>query len=570
MSHIVPRERSTPRPSNALMRGATLIKDASRLREIATVAVRHGFGEVLERLNLKDNVVVSILARRDGEEAAALTMPERARLAMQELGPTFVKLGQLLSTRPDIVPLEYIEELKRLQDDVTPLPFEVIRRLVEGSCHRELEEVFSDFNPVPVAAASVAQVHRARLFDGEDVAVKVLRPGVREKVSADVSVMYFLARRLEATFAEARALNLEAMVREFESAIRRELDLENEARNLRRFREMFAGRSDVHIPAVITDWSSRDVLVMEFVEGDKITDAAARLDLEQRDELVRTCFDILYIMVLREGLFHGDLHPGNVKLSSDGAVAIYDLGLVGRLTPLMRDRVVDLLAALSQNDPQLVAESFFEMAVRTQPVDVREFGAAVADLLDSTFADRTLGELDLGGVLGKLGELGVRYGMRVPSEYAMMIKAVLTLEGVGKALAPQVDPMEVARPYVSEVLRQRFSPERLLSEGMRALLAVSRLTRELPPTLQEVMHSVEGGRIRFGVDLSPDFSLGAMLRRAIRPLNDGLLGGGLAIAGALALEHGEALILGLPLVSIVLFAGAAVFLGRAVLLGRRG
>lgn len=569
MGQIVANDRPTPRPSNAFMRGASLLKDASRLRAIASVAVRHGFGGVLERLNLQDNAIVSILSRREDSASTALTMPERARLALQELGPTFVKLGQILSTRPDVVPAEYIAELRKLQDDVSTVPFESMREVIEEAMERPVQEVFADFEEKPVAAASVAQVYRARLFDGQEVAVKVLRPGVRELVHADVGVMQLLARRLESNFAEARALNLEAMVHEFERAMKRELDLRNEARNLSRFQRMFDGRLDVRVPKVFGEWSNRDMLVMEFVKGEKLTDAAEKLDDEQRDELVRTCFDVLFTMILREGLFHGDLHPGNVMLASDGSIVVYDLGLVGRLTPLMRERVVDLLIALSQNDAQAVSEAFYEMAIRTGPVDLRAFALEVAELLDGSFSERTLSELDLGRIMGQIGELGVRFGMRVPAEYAMMIKAVLTLEGVGKALAPDVDPMDVARPYVAEVMRNRFSPDRLGTEAVRTLLSLSRVARELPPTLREMVSSVEGGRVRFGVDLENLQATGPTLKRVVAPLTDALLVGGLSVAGAIALPHGESLLLGLPATSVVLFTMALVFLGRAVLNSRK-
>jgi ubiquinone biosynthesis protein len=569
MSQIVPAGESSRSTGNAIVRGAHLIKDASRLRDIVAVAARHGFGEVIERLNFQDNALLAILARsREGERVHAKTTPERVRAALQELGPTFVKMGQVLSTRPDIVPAEYLEQLRHLQDDVEPVPFEEVRATIEAATGRPLPDAFAEIDPTPVAAASVAQVHRGRLYDGEEVAIKVLRPAVRDVVRADIGVMDLLARRLEATFAEARALNIVAMVREFERAMRRELDLRTEARNLKRFRAMFEGRTDVRVPAVISELSSRDVLVMEFVHGERITDAAEKMDAGHREALVRTCFDVLFTMVLREGVFHGDLHPGNVKITADGAVAIYDFGMVGRLSQQMRDRLVDLLVALGQRDDQAVADSFHDMAQRTRPVNMREFSGDVAELLDGAFADRTVSELELGAVLAQLGEIGARHGMRVPAEYAMMIKAALTVEGMGKTLAPEVDPLEIVRPYVTEALRVRYSPDRLGTEAARTLISVSRVVRELPPTIQEMLRAVEGGRARFGVDLTPSRDLGPLLRKALSPMNDAVLAGTFAIAGALALPHGPEVLLGMPAPSALLFALSIGFLGRALFRNR--
>jgi ubiquinone biosynthesis protein len=392
---------------------------------------------------------------------------------------------------------------------------------------------------------------------------------VRQVVDADIAIMDLLAHRLEAAFAEARALNLSAMVHEFERAMHMELDLRHEARHLARFRTMFEGRPAVKIPRVIPELCTAEVLVMELVHGRKITEAAADLPPERRDDLVRVCFDILFTMVLEERVFHGDLHPGNVFLAEDGAVALLDMGLVGRLSPTMRDQVVDVLVALGQGDWNGVAEAFYEMAVRTRPVALRAFVAEVAEVMDASIAGRTLAELELGSVLGQLGELGVRFGMRVPSEYAMMIKAVLTVEGLGRTLAPTVNPVEAARPYVEAAIRQRYAPERLGSEGLRALLTVTRTARELPHALREVLSSVEGGRARVGVDLQTARDLGPTLRAALSPVTDAVLLAGLDIAGALALRHGEAVAFGIPMVSLVLFGLGAGVLLRLVFRRRR-
>jgi len=561
MSDIVPVGRTERPSSHPIVRGATLIKDMARLQQIASVAVKHGLGEVLERMNLQDSAIVAILQRGKGKDRPTTTMPERVRLFLEELGPTFVKLGQVLSTRPDLVPKEYVDQLRLLQSDVPAAPFAEVRPDIEAAIGRPFDEVFQSFDEEPVAAASVAQVYRAELVTGEVVAVKALRPGVRRVVEADVGVMELLAGRLESAFAEARALNLSGMVREFERALRRELDLRNEARNLDAFRAMFEGRADIHIPAAHPELTDENVLIMEFIRGQKITEAAKSLPEERRNELVASCFDILFTMVLVERLFHGDLHPGNVMLTDDGAVALLDVGLVGRLSPTMRDQVVDLLLALTQRDWQSVADSFYEMAVRTRPVNLREFAAEVADVLDSTIAGRTVDQLELGSVLAHIGTIGVRFGMRVPSEYAMMIKAVLTVEGLGRDLATGVDPVEAARPYVTAAIKERYGPERLGTEGVRTLLSLSRLAREMPPTLREMVASIEGGRVRLGVDLSSSRDLAPTLTTALAPVTDAVLTTGLLVAGALALSHGEALILGIPAVSLALFTfagGAAV------------
>ncbi|MFH1602631.1 MAG: AarF/ABC1/UbiB kinase family protein, partial [Pseudomonadota bacterium] len=415
-----------------------MIKDIGRLRTIIGVLVKYGFGEVVERLHLEDNIVVSLLAKapKDGEK---ISTAQRLFLICEELGPTFIKFGQILSTRPDLVPAEVAEELSRLQDNVQPMPFAEVRQAVENSLGAPLDERFAAFDSEPLASASIAQVHRARLRTGEDVAVKVRRPGIVEIIDSDLNIIYFLARRLEAMAPEARMFDLSGIVHEFELAIRRECDFVNERRNVERFRRMFAGKEFVHIPQSFADYSSRDVLTLEYVSGVKISEALDKLPGLDRNALAKHAVNIVFDMVLRHGFFHGDLHPGNVFVREDGTIIILDCGMTGRLTPKMRDRAIDVILAVLQRDWSAVAENFYEMVVHERPVNYAAFEADVVDVMERYFVDRTLAEVEVGGFFMELAQGAIRHQLKMPPDYTMMFKALLTMEGVGKRLAPDLD-----------------------------------------------------------------------------------------------------------------------------------
>ena len=487
------------------------IKDLGRLRQIAVVLIRHGFGHIVEAIGRQNEGLFSELLQRRGEgatpielspslneEERALTLYERIPLILQELGPTFVKLGQILSTRQDLIPLELCLLLQRLQDDVTALPDGAAREVIEGCLEAPLESLFESFEEAPLACASIAQVHCAVLKSGEEVVVKVQRPGARETIEADLHILHFLARQVEDAVPEAAAFNPSAIIREFERAISRELDFHFEARNLKRFEGNFRAWERVHIPHCYPSHSRDRVLTMERLRGVKITEAA-EVGHEMKpiaEEAVRMVFK----QVFEDGFFHGDLHPGNLLVLEDGRIGLIDFGLVGRMSAEMRERTADLFLHIITQHYEGVARVLYDISLNTKGVDYRAWEGDVIDLMELHFSTSSLAEIDFGQLIGDLIDGAIRHQVQIPPDYAMFFKAVMTVEGIGKIVSPDLDLLQVCRPYVEALIARRYRPEQLFRLTIDTLQAFGRLGRRLPQSLQHVMQQIEERQL--GLQLS--------------------------------------------------------------------
>ncbi|MBU1429952.1 phosphotransferase, partial [Myxococcota bacterium] len=450
---------STMRAVYTNLRAArTAIQDMSRLRQIAAVLVRHGFGHIVEAWRLQDKAIVGLLVQ--GSHEATGNPLERVVLILEALGPTFVKLGQILSTRPDLIPQALCDELKSLQNDVAPLPEGVARGALFASLGQPIEDVFEAFDDAPLACASIAQVHTARLKTGEEVVVKIQRPNVKKTISSDLHILYFIARQMEAAIPEAGAFNPVAIVREFERAIVKELDFRFEANHLERFAQNFEAWERVRIPALYRAHCSETVLVMERFRGHKITEAP--LSEHQTGLIAKDSVAMLFKMVFEDGLFHGDLHPGNLLILETGEIGLIDFGMVGRMTPLMQDRMADMILYIATRRYESVARVLHEIAVHRRKVDYTLWEQDVVDLLERHFAHGTLADVDFGVVFRDLVEGAVRHDASIPPDYTMFFKALMTIEGVGKAIAPELDLVAELRPHVERVVAARYKPDRVL------------------------------------------------------------------------------------------------------------
>ncbi|HAA57750.1 MAG TPA: hypothetical protein DCE42_23485 [Myxococcales bacterium] len=521
-------------------------QDVGRFRDIVAVLVRYGFGELIARMNLQDTFVTRMLGHKPAPQSEGLSTPKRLLLVMQELGPTFIKLGQILSTRPDLIPEEFIEEFKTLQSSAAPLPFEKISAQLNIALPAPVDEIFDNIDPEPLASASIAQVHKATLKDGSKVVLKVIRPGIRETLMSDLSILKFFARQVESLFPDAVLFDPVGIAAEFEKALSKEIDFTVELRNLQRFTKNFTDNPDVHIPIAYPELSSKDVLVMERVEGQKITDVE-----EDREYLVRRMVAISFEMIYVHGFFHGDLHPGNIFVLPDGRIALIDFGLVGRLTPKMKDYVIDLLLGLVRHDYEVVPETLYEIGIKKVPVNYDRFQADVASLMDEYLLGAKMADIDFGKLIQELLDGAMRHHIAVPPDYTMMFKALVTVEGVGKQLDPELDLFKELEPYVRELVKQRYSPEELWHRGMRQVGHINRLLQQFPITARQVLLGIENGRIQFGLD---ERQMGRWLEeyrlQNARRLEVALSGIFMLMA-TLSLSHGTPTIFGLPTISFI-------------------
>lgn len=563
---------------------ATTAKDVARLREIAQVFITHGFGWVVAQLRLRRELDLDQQTAEDFGHAA-LTSPDTGKRlvkALTSLGPTWVKFGQILSTRHDILPETITSELAILQDDVEPVSTEDIHAQLERNLGKDWRARFESFDDTPLASASIGQVHVARLAtpgggdDSDDasddagikVVLKIQRPEITAKITSDVNILHTTAGYLEEAFDEAHIMDLRGMVRDFAKSLSQELDYQVEANNMERFRRNFEGSEDIRIPAVFKDLSTSQVLTMEFVEGKKFDVVIA--EGSAPDELVRRYFNVAYKMLFVDGFFHGDLHPGNVLLTPDGRMGLLDCGMVGRLSPSRRDKVVDIIHAVINEDLELLARTFFQLAISDGPVDYPAFEQDCISLAEQYLVGVPISKIQIGELFQQLVQGASRHNLRMPTDFTMMFKAILTTEGLAKAIAPDVDPIELARPFISQMVAERYSPERLKQQAIRDLMAFSGMARNLPTTLPVLMDDLTTGKLSFGVSgetlelqhKAADLRVGRGIRAAFSIT---FVAAGTAVIG---IEGLPVAVWGLPWLSLV-FWGLALLL-NATLLRKKG
>ena len=425
------------------MRFHAAYKSARRLREIATVLVRHGFFPLMERMHLTRlvSIPLRLAGRRFTKEAEALTEPERARLALEELGPTFIKFGQILSTRPDVVPHDFVVEFLKLQDSVSPFPFKDVIKVIGAEFHRPYTELFSSIEEAPVAAASIAQVHRALTRDGIEVVVKVQRPGIEATIETDIAILGYLARIALKYIPEAKLYDPEGMVDEFSRVIKREMDFTLEASYMGKFRENFAGDSRVMVPKVFWESTSRHVLTMERVHGIKVDKVGrlreAGIDTEAVAHLIA---DVFFKQVFEFGLFHGDLHSGNIFVVSQGQIAFVDFGIVGRIDASMKQNLADILIGFIR--------------------------------------------------------LAARHEITLPRDLLLFDKCIIELEGLARVLYPDVNILDECEPYARKLYVERLSPSSI-AEGALSVAADYRdLAKDFPSQAGRIMKKVLDDRLR--------------------------------------------------------------------------
>ncbi|MCF7220367.1 ABC1 kinase family protein [Marilutibacter chinensis] len=534
-------------------------QDAARAEALVAILVRHGFGDMLRRLGLARALhragSASSLARM--EEWVAQPVPVRIRHALEEMGPCFVKLGQVLATRVDLFPPEWIAEFSRLQSAAPAVPFEAIRSEMETALGHAPSSEFEAIDQSPLAAASIAQVHRARLHDGREVVIKVRRPGIRRVVEADLRLLQYAARRAEARFPELRRFHPAGMVRQFHDSLMRELDLAAECRNAERIAASFADDPRMVVPSVYWPCTNERMNVQDFVDGLPVADLAA---LEKagvdRKEVARTGAQFVLKMMLQDGFFHADPHPGNVFVLSDGRIAVIDFGMVGHLSRMRREEVVDLLFGLVERDAGRVGEVLLDWA---GPADV-DIDPLMLDI--DGFIDRyhglPLAQLDLAGMLLEVTTLLRQHRLALPADLALLIKVCLTLDGLGRSLDPGFDMARQARPFLRRAMVRRYRPRALVRDGFSAMTDVLGLAASAPRELRGLLRMIRSGNgLRMRVDGLREFSTD--VSHSANRLAGSMVIAALIVGSSIAMTvEGGPSMFGLPFFGLLGFVGASL------------
>ncbi len=521
------------------------VRDLGRLREIAAVLARHGFGELVQRTGLGG--LVPGRRESDGSETSTAV---RIRRVLEELGPSFIKLGQILSTRPDLVPEDILTELKRLQDDVPPAPFDQVRPLIEEQLGTSISELFSRFDETPIASASIGQVYRAQLIlENADVVVKVQRPNIAATIERDVDLLYWLAHALERSVPESELYSPVKMVDQFDQAIRAELDFAQEADNAERFAADFADLPSVQFPIVYRAASARKVITLSFIDGANVLEAVAAG--ASGEYIAKTIVQVMVRMIFEHGFFHADPHPGNILITGSKeqpVLGLIDLGMVGRLTPKLRDRLIDLLLAVGREDTRAIADALYAIGRPTKKIDRAAYEAEVARLSEK-YLRKQLKDIVFSELIRDLAGGALKYGVEVPAEFMIVGKALMTMEGIGRQIYPRLNVAEEVRPYLAQVLSHRYSPERLTGDLMHLLTKLSAAANELPALTEEIVEDLRRGRLTVEVRQTS-------LQHAYERLGKRIYSG--TVLGAALITSGILFSNGLPALGWMMLAAAAI------------
>ncbi len=515
------------------------VRDLGRLQDIASVLIRWGFGDVVKRMGMagvleKAGRLLHWQAVEEGR--LRMDVPTRLRCTLQDLGPTFVKLGQVLATRVDLLPPAWIDELGKLQNAVPALPWDAVLPQLREDLGAEPEAVFACVEHEPLAAASLAQAHRAWLADGSAVVLKIRRPGIRDTVEADLRLLKHLAVIVEKNLPELRRYHPQRIVQQFSASLRRELDFAAECRNAERIAHNFAGRDDIVIPRVYWQWTCERLNVQECLEGVPGRDLAAAdaMGLD-RVQLARTGAGLVLKMVLEDGFFHADPHPGNIFYMPDGAIGVIDFGMVGRVTEQRRFQIVRLLHGLVVHDSAAVAEVLADWTEENNDIDEVRLQES-ADVFVDQYRGVPLKDLRMGAMLGDVTAMLREHGLSLPADLALMIKAFLTLEGMGRQLDPDFDMASEARPYLERAMLERFAPDVLVRRGRRTLSGLVDLLRDMPRDVHRLLQSARRGKLQMHIEVDTLRAFGEQVDRAANRLTMGIITASLVIGSSIVMN----------------------------------
>lgn len=529
-------------------------KHLRRYRQILGILVKYGFSDIV-------NVISSDLVTRFGEKfiprlKSALTRTtsraERLRLVFEELGPTFIKVGQALSMRPDLLPPEYIVELQKLQDRVNPLPFEQILSSIKSEGNGELAEFLDRIEEKPIASASIAQVHKATLKSGEQVVLKVQRPGIREQIEIDFEILGDIARMAKKYLRDQIPVDPVEMVREFNKVIHLELNFLREGRNIERFREFFSGDYTIYVPRYYRHLSSDKILVMEYVEGIKASDKERLVEkgLDPKT-IAKRGIRLSFRQIFELGLFHADPHGGNILVMDDNVIVPLDFGVVGYVDAEMVDFIADMLKGFVKNDPKIIIRAMERLDIISPSVDISTLKAEIGALV-SNFSISRLESYTIEDIASEIFNLAYSFKLKVPTRLSLISKALVTAEGLARMLYPDLRIMNEIKPFVTEIMKKRYSPVVQLRKGITTIDDFALLLEDFPEKMRSILSKASSGQFSIQFEHRNLENLIKELNRSSNRLASALVIAALIIGSSLVIQIPVGpRVLGYPLIGMV-------------------
>jgi len=549
-------------------------KNIQRLRQIIIILIKHGFYPIIERIHLTKLISLPqrIIGKKTTVQQEAVSFAIRTRLAFEELGPTFIKFGQILSTRPDILPEEFIRELLKLQDEVPPFPFPDVIRVIENEFKKPVKELFKEVDEKPVAAASIAQVHRAVTMDGEDVVIKVQRPNIETTIDDDISILQYLAKLIVKYIQESKVYDPVGMVEEFAITIKREMDFTLEASYTERFKKKHSNDPRIFIPSIYWNLTGKKVLTMERITGIKIDNIEklrqSGIDTEKIGHIVA---EVLFRQVFEFGVFHGDLHSGNIFVLGPEKVAFVDFGIVGRVDQEMQENLADIFTGLVSEDYELLTKVYLKMGILPEDIDEASFKRAYQDILFAYFGKpfkmTSIGELFMDYI-----RLAARYRIRMPRELLLLDKCILELEGLGRLLHPDVNVLVESQQFAQKLIAKRFGPAAMAKGAVDTVKEYQTFVHTFPSQMGQILKKMMSDKFTIDfVHKGLEELMGEMDRSSNR-LTFGVIVAALIIGSSLVMAFGGGpKLYGYPFMGILGFIAAGVLgLWLAFLILRSG
>lgn len=534
--------------------------DLGRLREIISVLVKYQFGNILEQSGIKKSFNLKFL-RPDNFEELDETAPERLRLVLEELGTTFIKVGQVLSTRPDLVGKKVADELAKLQDEVPPFKYESVKIVIEEELEGPMEEFFSEFEDTPIASASIAQVHKARLIDGTDVAVKVQRPNLEVQIKKDIVLMRYLARQANKRIKNLKYYNLPTIVDEFERVIENEMDFSLEAVNLEKFRSNFEDHKHVYAPKVYRKFSTSRVLTMEFINGVKISEILeSDMDINRR-KIAEIGTESYFKMIFLNGFFHADPHPGNIFVMENNVLCFVDFGMTGHLDNEFMENLAELFIYTVNYDIKGMVNQMMYMRLIDDSTNIEELKLDLLNILDKYYGAEMK---DIGGMINEFSMPGimVKHKIRLPRDFILLGRVLSMAEDLGRKLDPTFNGITLAQPLIKKIIKKKMSPLRFLDYQTQYLFEIEHLLKDMPQTINRLMYRLESGEVKIDLQYKEMDRLTSKVETMVNRVALALIVSSLIIGSSLILQTDKGMpmpVIGFSEVGLAIFIIASVF-----------
>jgi len=476
-------------------------KNLKRAKEILFVLSKYGLGYFLNLPTVGRYFKLGkkfFVKKTEKEAIKRLTLPQRARMACEDLGPTFVKLGQILSTRPDLIPHEFVEEFSKLQDKVPPFSFSEVKEIFKKELGKPIDELFIEFDERPVASASLSQVHKAKLPSGEAVAVKVQRPNIKERIKSDISILFDLVKLMEKRLINGHIYQPIEIVKVFSKTIKQELDFISEGRNIDKFRANFKNSETVHIPKVYWQLTTSKILTMEYIKGVKISDIANLYDPQYDKKIISARgADMMLKQIFVDGFFHGDPHPGNIFVIENNVIVLLDFGMVGRVEEATMANMANLLIAAIETNTDKIIKALEEMEIINPEMDIKELKIEIKNFLDKYYGV-PLKQLKIGTIIEEILEIMIHHQIKMPSDLTLLAKSLVTIEGVGRNLDPDFDMVAHTKPFAKQLISKKYSLTNLWNRGSGSLRELFNFLEVFPKDFLWLIRNLRKGELNIG------------------------------------------------------------------------